>query len=118
MAVRSEQRGSATVVWVDEAELTGKVVDPLRQEIDRAIENRCHRIVLDLRHAILMESFFLAMLVSVHKELSAQQGELKIVGLSESLLKIFIDVRFDKIFAVYGSVGEAVQAFEERDSGR
>ena len=99
------------VVRFGEEELFDRLVEPCREIFNEAFSSACYDVVLDFTSAVSIDSFFLAMLVLLYKEVRGSSGEVKIVGLGERLTEIFDRVHFRKLFDEYDTVEDAVEAF-------
>ncbi len=113
MEVATQQYGTVTLIKVDAEELTAEVVDLVRQVLEDLMDQGQYRLVFDFSKARLMDSFFLALLVLAYKEISLNGGEIKIVGLSTDLKKTLMNIRFDRLFLDYETLGDALLAFGE-----
>ncbi len=113
MQVTAQDYGRVSVIHVDAEELTDEVVEPVREVLGDLMDSQRYWIVFDFSKARLMDSFFLALLVLAYKEISLNSGEIKIVGLSKDLKKTLSNIRFEKLFLDYETLGDALLAFGE-----
>ena len=106
-----ETMDGVLVVRFSEEELFDRLVEPCREVFNKTFSDACFDVVLDFTSAVSIDSFFLAMLVLLYKEVRSNGGEVKIVGLGERLSEVFDRVHFRKLFDEYDTVEEAVEAF-------
>ncbi len=97
------------VVTLGHVELFEELIEPCREIFDEAFSAGVYDIILDMSDAETMDSFFLAMLVLLYKEVSSHGGEVKLVGTNERLCDILDRVRFRKLFNVYPTMQDALQ---------
>jgi anti-sigma B factor antagonist len=82
----------------------------LREALLDVVENGGRHLIVDLSDVEFLDSTGLGVLVGVHHRLQAQDGSMSFVGASERLLRVFHVTRLDKIFTVYPSLDDALQA--------
>jgi len=70
------------------------------------------RLVLDLSRLRFVDSSGLGAMLSCLRQLSTKSGDLKLCGMSKQVRGLFELVRLHRIFDIYGTREEAVQAFE------
>ena len=95
----NEAVGTATVA------LTGRLdsleAPGVRDSVGRLISGGCRRITIDLTNVTFIDSAGLAVLVRVHRELQAAEGELILVRpTGENANRIFQLTQFDQIFTM------------------
>lgn len=71
-------------------------------------QNNKHRIVVDLTEVGFVDSTGLGLLVGSLKRSRANNGDVKIVGSDERVLKVFQITGLDKVFTITPTVAEAV----------
>ena len=71
-----------------------------------------HKLVLDLGRLRFVDSSGLGAMLSCLRQLSAKSGDLKLCGMSKQVRALFELVRMHRIFDIYGTQEEAVQAFQ------
>lgn len=57
-----------------------------------------------------LDSSGLSVLVASRKDMQETGGELALVCTNESVLKVFSVTNLDRVFAIYGSLGEATES--------
>lgn len=69
------------------------------------------KLVLDLGQLRFVDSSGLGAMLSCLRQLSAKNGDLKLCGMSKQVRALFELVRMHRIFDIYGTREEAVDAF-------
>jgi len=70
------------------------------------------KMVFDLSQLRFIDSSGLGAFLSCLRQLSTKGGELKLCGLSNQVYQTFELVRMHRIFDIYSTKSEAVQAFQ------
>ncbi|MCI0467287.1 MAG: STAS domain-containing protein [Beijerinckiaceae bacterium] len=70
------------------------------------------RVVFDLSQIRFIDSSGLGAFLSCLRQLSTKGGELKLCGMSKQVYQTFELVRMHRIFDIYNTMSEAVQAFQ------
>jgi anti-sigma B factor antagonist len=70
------------------------------------------KLVLDLSWLSFVDSSGLGAMLSCLRQLSAKSGDLKLCGMSKQVRALFELVRMHRIFDIYGTREEAVNAFQ------
>lgn len=89
----------------------------------RALEEEVNRVTLGTKNVILnltevdfADSAGLGLLARMQRSLRTDRGDLKICGLRESLLRVFKITHLNRVFELYESEEQAVEAFRQRAS--
>jgi len=100
----SEERLDGTVIAILDGELDASSVGEVAVVLRRLVENRVHRLVVDLEKVIYMDSAGINLLYAVGGDLSARQQQLHLVVVPgspiERTLKI---VGADRAFPAHAS---------------
>lgn len=96
-------------------ELEGKVLDvrttkDFRREIQAQMDSHKH-VVFDLSTLTFVDSSGMGTLLSCLRQVSSKGGDLKLCGLTPQVRAVFQLVRMHRLFDIYSSKDEAVQAF-------
>jgi len=84
-------------------------VQQLGEEFEGLLKNfKLKKLVLNFENVRYMSSAVMGKLVSLHKEVQAAGGELRLCGIAESIFEIFKIMRFDKLFKITKTEDEAV----------
>ena len=109
LLVSSSERGSVTVVHV-EGEIDVYTAPLLREVLDKQVAAGRTHLVVDLEKVTFMDSTGLGVLVGRLKLVRGQNGTLRIVSAQERILKVFKITGLDKVFHIYPTVDEALEA--------
>lgn len=89
----------------------------------RALEGEVNRVTLGTKSVVLnltdvdfVDSAGLGLLARIQRSLRTDRGDLKICGMRESLLKVFTITHLDRVFELYDSEEQAIEAFRQRAS--
>lgn len=97
------------VIFTLDGELDVASSPMLREELSRAIEGGCRRIVIDMSSVSYMDSSGLSALVVAHKALGSR-GSLALVGSRPTIERVLRFTQFDKVLDLYRS-------FEDLEAG-
>lgn len=84
-----------------------------RKLLDEALESRKPEIVVNMQSVNFIDSTALSALVQTLKRSRELNGDLRLCCLQQPVRMIFELTRLDKIFEIFPSEREAVQAFGE-----
>ncbi len=87
----------------------------LEEEVNR-VTLGTKNVVLNLTEADFVDSAGLGLLARIQRSLRTDRGDLKICGLRESISRVFKITHLDKVFELYESEEQAVEAFRQRAS--
>lgn len=82
----------------------------LREKLIELVNAGNHRIVVDLSAVEFLDSTGLGVLVGALKRVRTHDGDLALVCTESRVLKVFEITGLTKVFAMHGSVDEAVSA--------
>jgi anti-sigma B factor antagonist len=110
MELTVEKVGDVAVVQVRGEHLDASVADEFRRDMAPLIEAD-PRIVLDLSRLQFLDSAGLGALLSCLRRLSAEDGDLKLCGLTKPVRSVFEISRMHRIFEIYDTRDDALNAF-------
>lgn len=87
--------------------------DELDGLIDRLIETKTYKIIIDLANVDYISSRGWSILLSKIKEIRENDGDLKLLHLTENVYEVYKVLEFFWFMKVYDSMEEAVKDFEE-----
>jgi anti-anti-sigma factor len=90
-----------------EVELAEAIWERLQQQF-------CHRLVLEMDQVPLLRSWLIGQLVLLHKRVTAQQGLMRLCGMSDSNQDVLHMVRLDDRFPQYADRGAAVMGYRPK----
>jgi anti-sigma B factor antagonist len=106
-----EKVGDVAVVLVRGDYLDASVTERFRGDMAPIIEAN-PRIVLDLSPLEFLDSAGLGALLSCLRRLCAADGDLKLCGLTPAVRDVFEMSRMHRIFDIFDTRDEALQAFQ------
>lgn len=109
MNIETKKVGDVLVVKPAEKRLDAKVAVGFKESMVEYINNGSNLIVLDLSGVEFVDSSGLGAIVSSLKVLG-RKGDIVIAGVGSSVLQMFSLTRMDKVFKMFPSQEEALQA--------
>ncbi len=110
MEIAVESFDGVAVAAVPVDELDASNAGEFKRDIAPVLQANA-RLVLDLRRLRFVDSSGLGAMLSCLRQLSAKNGDLKLCGMSKQVRALFELVRMHRIFDIYGTREEAVDAF-------
>lgn len=111
MNMKIEETGNVVVVVVKEERLDAHNAENLKQELGRLFNEGKTSVVVDLKEVRFIDSSGLGALVSGFKNASSRQAELKLSSLQSQVKSMFELTRLHRVFDIYQTVDEAIDAF-------
>ncbi len=111
MNVTIEQIAGVTVVLLPGRDLDAGNAGEFKSAIAPVLKAHS-KMVFDLSQLRFIDSSGLGAFLSCLRQLSTKGGELKLCGLSNQVYQTFELVRMHRIFDIYSTKSEAVQAFQ------
>ena len=109
MELLTEKIGDITVVVLPGDQLDAGNAKEFKRDIAAVLEPCC-KVVFDLRQLRFVDSSGLGAILSCLRQLNAKGGELKLCEMTKPVRALFELVRMHKIFDIYGTKAEALQA--------
>ncbi len=97
-------------VVVLEGEIDIYSAPQFKEVLLNGIEGGARRVIVDLSEVTFIDSTALGVLVSGAKRVRPRNGNLDIVCTDENIIRIFEITGLDRIFGIYPTRGEAVEA--------
>lgn len=72
----------------------------LKEQFEALLGNPCMEVVFDLTHVPFMTSSTIGKLLIFYKALTAKGGNMRVSGISDSLLENFRLSKFDRLFPI------------------
>lgn len=106
------------VIRFNEKVLSQSLEDGFRNILGILSLKKIRHIVLDLSNAESLDSFFIALLVQVFKDLQPSGGHLSLACVGKNLKSVLHTVRLDDVLPVYDSLVEAIEHVEECENSK
>jgi anti-sigma B factor antagonist len=111
MEIHVDNLDGVAVAAVPVDELDAGNVSEFKRDMGPILKSSA-KLVLDLNRLRFVDSSGLGAMLSCLRQLSAQGGDLKLCAMSKQVRTLFELVRMHRIFDIYGTKEEAVQAFQ------
>jgi anti-sigma B factor antagonist len=111
MDLAVERMGEVAVVVLSVEELDASNARDFKRDVAPLLEAN-PRVVLDLSRLRFADSSGLGAFISCLRVANASGGDLKLCGVTDHVRQVFELVRLDRIFDIYPTREDAVQAFE------
>ena len=111
MELLTEKIGDITVVVLPGDQLDAGNAKEFKREIGPVLEP-CSKVVFDLRELRFVDSSGLGAILSCLRQLNAKGGDLKLCAMTKPVRALFELVRMHKIFDIYGTRDDALQALK------
>lgn len=111
MEIRVENVDGVAVAAMPVDELDASNSGEFKHDIAKVLQSQT-KLVLDLSRLRFVDSSGLGAMLSCLRQLSSKGGDLKLCAMSKQVRALFELVRMHRIFDIYGTKEEAVQAFQ------
>ena len=81
---------------------------------ERMQQQFCHRVVVEMDQIPLLRSWLIGQIVLLHKRVTAQEGLMRLSGMSDSNQDVLHMVRLDDRFPQYADRGAAVMGYRPK----
>jgi anti-sigma B factor antagonist len=108
------QDPNATIVELTDRKILDEVnISQIGEQLRALVSmKKGARLVLDFRNVAHMSSSALGMLITVHKRIREQQGQLRMCGISPAIMEVFQITRLSEIFSISASREEALASLQ------
>lgn len=110
MELAIEKKGEVTLVTIPGEVLDASNVNEFKADIAEAIGGQA-KVVFDLSQLQFVDSSGLGAILSCLRKLNAEGGDLKLSGTTKPVRVLFELVRMHRIFDIFNTPEEAIQAF-------
>jgi anti-anti-sigma regulatory factor len=100
------------IVTVDILVATHRDAKPLWNELKRKSILEWDKIIIDIANCIFIDSTFLGMIVKIHKRVSENCGQVKLVFPEKYALKYLYTMGVVKILDCFNNLNQAVNSFD------
>jgi len=112
LEVSFRNKQNITVIDLRGSIKTNEDYDVFKGAIDQAIEKGNPKVLLNFREVNFINSSGLGRLILAAKNISEDNGQLKITDLSNDLKELFVFTRLDSKIPIYTSEDEAIASFQ------
>ena len=110
MEIITEKNGNVTVVTLAGENLVAGNAKQFKQRVMPIFAPQA-KILFDLARLKFVDSTGLGVMVSCLRQATAAQGDLRLCSMSKSVRALFELVRMHKVFEIYNTRDEALNAF-------
>jgi anti-sigma B factor antagonist len=110
MELMCEHNGDVTIVSLVGAQLDANTAAEFKHSVAPVLDAHS-QVIFDLSQLGFVDSSGLGALLSCLHQIHARSGDLKLCGMSKPVRALFELVRMHKIFHIFNSQEEAIQAF-------
>jgi anti-anti-sigma factor len=107
----TEREEKGISVFTLEGRIDSQGAVSLDETLQAAVSAGKHKMVLDMAEVNYISSAGLRTLADVSTKNTAKGGDLKLVALQRKVLRVLRIIGFDKLFAIYDTVKEAIDDF-------
>jgi anti-sigma B factor antagonist len=111
MTIKNELIDDVLVFHIEIKRATVEMAEALKEKLIKNIKEGQKKIIVDLEQVEFVDSSFLSSLIAGLKQVSSQNGDLKLVGVQPSVKYIFQITRLEKVFEIYDSLEAALKKF-------
>jgi anti-sigma B factor antagonist len=101
---------------IDTVILDGRIDQDASAELETLLENFIgkgkYNICIDMMNVKHICSSALGVLVAIKRKMKDKDGDIKLVIIEDNLLKLFQTTMLDKVFEIYESQRECINAFD------
>jgi len=99
-------------IFVLEGRIDQEGSEELESNLQDSLENERLNICIDLTDVKHICSSALGVLVAVKRKIKDNEGDIKLVIMSDNLLRLFQTTMLDKVFEIYDSRRECLSTFD------
>jgi anti-sigma B factor antagonist len=111
MEITVDKQDNVAIVEIPVEELDASNAGDFKRDMAPMLQANT-RLVIDLSRVCFVDSSGLGAMLSCLRQLTAKGGDLKLCGMSKQVRATFELVRMHRIFDIFPTREEAVQAFE------
>jgi anti-sigma B factor antagonist len=112
MQTAVEQIGDVTVVAIHEEQLDAGNAEDFRQEIAPVLKDT-RKLILDMERVRFVDSRGCGAILSCLKQLSANNGDLKLCSVSTYVRTVFDLIRLHRICEIVPTKADAIRSFQK-----
>ncbi|MFH1731884.1 MAG: STAS domain-containing protein [Planctomycetota bacterium] len=109
----SHVQNGVTIVHFTEAKVVDqRNINLIGSELTKMAESGgVSKMLINMENVRYLSSAMLGKLISLHKALRTNKATLKLCSITPPIYEVFEITRLDKVFDIYSSEGEALEAF-------
>ena len=107
----TEREQDSVTIFALEGRVDSEGALDLDLALRTAVSEGKHRLILEMDQVRYINSAGLRTLADILTQVRADQGDLKLVNLSQRVARVFQIIGFEKFFSIYATVDEALASF-------
>lgn len=111
MEMNVEQSGDITIIALHGEQLDASNAEEFKRDIAPLLEDKT-KVVFDMTALEFMDSAGLGAMLSCLRRLNSAGGDLKLFGMSKAVRAVVQITRMHRIFDIFDTKEDALQAFE------
>ncbi len=113
MAIWHEQKPNCFIIHIEETDLSEEIVDRIRQILTVAFLNQKYNLIFDMSSCMMIDSYFIGLLISTFREVRELGGKIICCGLTAQVEHAFDAVRLNQLVEIYPSIEDGMQKFSQ-----
>lgn len=110
--ITTEQDGVTVVRFSDTKVIDQRNINQIGAELDEMVDKGgVRQMLINMENVRYLSSAVLGKLISLHKKLLTNTGELKLCCIADSIFEVFEITRLDRVFHIYDTEEEALARF-------
>ena len=105
------QQGVTIVHFTDAKVIDQRNINLIGSELTGMIEKGVTKMLINMENVQYLSSAVLGKLISLHKALRLKKGVLKLCTIAPPIFEVFEITRLNRVFDIYKSEDEALEAF-------
>jgi anti-sigma B factor antagonist len=106
------QKGVTIVHFTDAKVIDQRNINQIGSELMKMVEAAgVRKMLINMDNVRYLSSAVLGKLISLHKALKVNNGELKLCNIAPTIFEVFEITRLDKVLEVFTSENEALESF-------
>ncbi|MBN2385157.1 STAS domain-containing protein [bacterium] len=77
------------------------------------LERQQYRLIINFQKVKQLPSLVFATIIQTYKSCQAQGGDLRLCSIPPTLMRVFITMQFDRIFAIFKNEADALMSFHK-----
>ena len=109
--IRTEQNGAVGIIEIRGSLIGDDTTDDFRSAVADFLEQGIKSLVVSLQKVNYVNSSGIGAIISAHTNCSKKGGMVKLAGVSNNVLNLFVVTKLIDIFDVYENIDEAIDSF-------
>lgn len=113
--IKIKRQGDVSIVqFADRKILEELSIHEIGEELRKLVESEPRiKLLLDFGNVDHLASAALGMLITLHKEVQAKVGTLKLANINKQIFQVFRITRLDRVFEIHNTSDDALAAFQK-----